>query len=71
MNEILEPERRDALVREFANVANMDVLTNMDGLLILKILEDACSRANAEIEEGILKAMIDGPEGDPTPGAEE
>lgn len=67
MNEIMDPERRDALVKEFVSVANSDVLTNMDGLTILEILKQACERASADIEEGILKAMIEGP----TPGSEE
>lgn len=67
MNEIMDPERRDALVKEFVSVANSDVLTNMDGLTILEILKQACERASVELEEGILKSLIEGP----TPGSEE
>lgn len=62
MNEIMDAERRDALVEEFVRVANADVLTNMDGLTILEILKKACERASAELEEGILTALITGEE---------
>lgn len=67
MDEILTAERRDALIDKFTDVAKADVLTNADGVAILEILGDACKRASAELEEGILKALIEGP----TPGAEE
>ena len=67
MNEILTPERRDALIDKFTRIAHADVLTNADALSILEVIGQACKRASADIEEGILKAMIEGP----TPGSEE
>ena len=62
MNEVINAERRDALIESFTNVARMDLLTNMDALMVLEILRRVCKRASVELEEGILKAMIDGPD---------
>lgn len=62
MNEVINAERRDALIESFTNIAKMDLLTNMDALMVLEILRRVCKRASVELEEGILKAMIDGPE---------
>ena len=69
MDEILDAERRDALIDKFTRIAKADVLTNADALAILEIAENACRRASAELEEEMLRALIDGR--DPTPGAEE
>lgn len=69
MNEILNAERRDALVDKFTRVAQADVLTNEDALAILEIIRRACERASAVLDEEMLKAMIEGK--DPTLGAEE
>lgn len=66
MDEIMEAERRDALIELFTEIAKTDVLTNMDGLLVIQILEQACDRAKVELHEGFLKAMISGE--DPTLG---
>ena len=62
MNEVINAERRDALIESFTNIAKMDLLTNMDALMVLEILRRVCKRASVELEEGILKAMIDGSE---------
>ena len=70
MDEILQEERRDALIEKFTHVAKADVLTNADALAILDILGQACRRASAGLEEDILAALIDGVD-DPTPGPEE
>lgn len=69
MNEILNAERRDALIEKITSVAQADVLTNEDALVILEILARACKRSSAMLDEEMLKAMIEGE--DPTPGAEE
>ena len=69
MDEILTAERRNALIDKFTRTAQADVLTNADALAILEIVEQACKRASADLEEGMLLAMIEG--ADPTPGAEE
>ena len=71
MDEILEAERRDALIESFTSIAKMDLLTNMDGLMVIEILRRACSKASVELEEGILKAMIEGPESEDEPGPED
>lgn len=72
MDEILEEERRDALIEMFTNTAKANVLTNAEALTIIKILESACARAQVELEERFLKAMIEGSiEDAPTPGTEE
>lgn len=62
MEEILTPEHRDELIERFTHVAKADILTNMDALTIVKILEEACRRADAELEEEMLKAMLEGDE---------
>ena len=67
MNEVINAERRDALIESFTNIAKMDLLTNMDALMVLEILRRVCKRASVELEEGILKAMIDGPEDENDP----
>lgn len=69
MDETLIPERRDALIRLFTGTAKLDVLTNLDALTIIQILQQACERAKVELHENFLTAMIKGevPE-DTTPG---
>lgn len=67
MNEVINAERRDALIESFTNIAKMNLLTNMDALMVLEILRRVCKRASVELEEGILKAMIDGPESEEDP----
>ena len=69
MNEILTAERRDALIDKFTRTAKADVLTNADAIAIISILEEACRRESANLEEAMLRALIEGE--DPTPGAEE
>jgi len=69
MDEILNAERRDALIKKFTEAAKADVLTNADALAILEIVEQACKRMSASLEEEMLLAMIQGE--DPTPGDEE
>lgn len=69
MNEILTPERRDALIDKFTRIAQADVLTNADALAILEIIGQACKRASAELEEEMLRVLIEGE--DPTLGEEE
>lgn len=67
MNEVINAERRDALIESFTNIAKMDLLTNMDALMVLEILRRVCKRASVELEEGILKAMIDEPKSEDDP----
>ena len=67
MNEVINAERRDALIESFTNIAKMDLLTNMDALMVIEILRRVCKMASVELEEGILKAMIDGPESEDDP----
>lgn len=67
MEERIDQDRRDRLVEMFTNTA--ELLTNGDALEVVRILENACRRASAELEEGILEALINGEEigDDPTP----
>lgn len=67
MEERIDQDRRDRLVEMFTNTA--ELLTNGDALEVVRILENACRRASAELEEGILEALINGEEigEDPTP----
>ncbi len=60
MDRRLTPERKDALVNMFTKTA--DMLTNGDALAIIEILERACNRASAELEEDMLRALIEGNE---------
>lgn len=69
MNEILTAERRDALIDKFTRTAQADVLTNADAIAIISILEEACRRESANLEEAMLRALIEGE--DTTKGAEE
>lgn len=70
MSEAITPERRNKLVEMFASTA--EFLTNEEALEIVEIMENACHRASAELEESILKALIEGSvQEDPTPGVEE
>lgn len=72
MDETITPERRDALIELFASVAEADVLTNLDALTIIEILQRACERAQVELHEGLLTALINGPDAeDPTQGPAE
>ena len=67
MEERIDQDRRDRLVEMFTNTA--ELLTNGDALEVVRIMENACRRASAELEEGILEALINGEEvgDDPTP----
>ena len=47
------------MIDMFTNIMRLDVLTAMETLTIVNILEGACKRASVELEEGILKAMIE------------
>ncbi len=60
MEENLPQERREALIDMFSNIVRSDVLIAMEALTIVNILEGACQRASVDLEEGILKAMIEG-----------
>lgn len=62
MEKILTPEHRDELIERFTNVAKADILTNMDALTIVKILEKACQRASANLEEEAMKMLLEGDE---------
>ena len=58
MDEILEEERREALKKHFAEIADKDLLTNQDALMIIEILHQACKRKQAEISEDIMMEML-------------
>ena len=60
MDEIITEERKKNLIEMFTAVAEKDLLTNMDALTIIQVLEDACRRKTAELGEEIMKAMIEG-----------
>ena len=60
MDEIITEERKQGLIEMFTAVAEQNVLTNMDALTIIQVLEDACRRKAAEIDENIMSALIEG-----------
>ena len=60
MDEILEEERREALKKHFAEIADKDLLTNQDALMIIEILHQACKRKQAEISENIMIEIMNG-----------
>lgn len=59
MDEILEEERREALNKHFAEIADKDLLTNQDALMIIEILHQACARKKAEIYEDMISGMLE------------
>ena len=69
MDEILNSKHRDDLIERFANVAKADLLTNMDALAIVNILVEACRRASVNLEEEMLRGLIEGE--DPSSGLED
>lgn len=73
MDELLEAERREALIEMFTSTARLDVLTNLDALTIIQILRQACEKASVEMEESIMTRLINGEEIEEghTPGLEE
>lgn len=62
MDEILEAERRDNIVKMFLEIANGDMLTNRDGLQIIDILVNACKRARATAYEDMMAKLLRGDE---------
>ena len=60
MDEIITEERREALKKHFTEIADRDLLTNEDALMIIEILHQACERKKAEISEEIMISMIEG-----------
>ena len=62
MDEILTEERKKSLIEKFTMVAEENVLTNMDALMIVEILQRACERAQAEVYEKIVVEQIKGDE---------
>lgn len=59
MDQILNEEKRDALIAHFTEVAGHDVLTNQDALMIIEIIKDACERKQATMYEDIITRMIE------------
>lgn len=59
MDEIITEERREKLKRYFAEVADKDILTNEDALMIIEILHQACTRKKAEIYEDMISGMLE------------
>lgn len=54
MDEIITEERRERLKKQFTEVADRDLLTNGDALMIIEILHQACARKKADITEKYL-----------------
>jgi len=59
MDEIITEERREKLKKYFAEVADKDILTNEDALMIIEILHQACARKKAEIYEDMISGMLE------------
>lgn len=59
MDEIIDEERRERLKEHFARIADEDVLTNGDALMIIEILRKACERKKAEVYEDIVSNRIE------------
>lgn len=59
MDEIITEERREKLKKHFAEVADKDILTNEDALMIIEILHQACARKKAEIYEDMISGMLE------------
>lgn len=59
MDEIITEERREKLKKYFAEVADKDILTNDDALMIIEILHQACARKKAEIYEDMISGMLE------------
>ena len=67
MDKKLTPELRDKLIEKIRNVANADVLTAEDALVILDVCERAIQRENADITEQYMEASLfqdDGEDGE-------
>lgn len=60
MDEIITAERREKLKKDFLDVANQDILTNQDALMIIEILHGACMRKKAELYEDYISGRIEG-----------
>ena len=60
MEEMLSEERKRRLVKAVTEAVEKDILTNMDALMILQILEDACRKAMTEKYEDIISDRIEG-----------
>lgn len=59
MDEIIDEERKERLKEHFARIADKDVLTNGDALMIIEILRNACERKQAEVYEDIVSNRIE------------
>ena len=59
MDEIITAERREQLKKHFCEVADKDLLTNEDALMIVEILHQACARKKAEIYEDMMNVMLE------------
>ena len=65
MNELLPEERIESFIGKVALVAREKVLTNLDAMAILEIMQRACERAQNEIyEEMITRSIKAGETGD-------
>ena len=59
MDELLSEERKESLIEKVTLIVRSDVLTNLDALAIVEILQRACERKRAEICEEIFTQQIE------------
>ena len=64
MNELLPDERIESFIEKVALVAREKVLTNLDAMTILEILQRACERASNEIYEEMITRSIEAGDAD-------
>ena len=62
MDKIMSPDHRDRLIELFTEVAKTDLLTHADEFVIINVLENACKRASADLQEEMLRGLIEGKE---------
>ena len=64
MNELLPDERIESFIEKVALVAREKVLTNLDAMAILEILQRACERASNEMYEEMITRCIEAGDAD-------
>ena len=64
MNELLPDEKIEPFIEKISLVAREKVLTNLDAMAILEILQRACERASNEIYEEMITRCIEAGDAD-------
>lgn len=64
MDELLTGERKEHFCDMIESILADDILTNMDAMMIIEIIKNACERKKTVLYEDAMKTMISGEDGE-------